>query len=208
MRLALVLACALLVLPGSAAAAILIEATRAGEPIRLVIDRLAMRVLVEKDTRPWLVDLAAGVVYPPGDQAEPIHARFRPGVSDLPPYRLERFGPGPIQVGHPTVYHVLFVQDEVCAEVLSTPWTIPFIDPAVQALTLVDRIGGERIPTSAEACPRIPFTTLAADGWPMLAGKLDQPIFKTRTFRMDYRPAPGELEVPARFQPPAPAAGG
>ena len=204
---ALALVALLLLVPVMARAAILIEASRAGEPLRLVIDRLAMRVLVEKDTRPWLVDLAAGVVYPPGGAAQPIHARFRPGHGDLPPYRLERFGPGPIQVGHPTVYHVLFVQDEVCAEVLSTPWTLPFIDPAVQALTLVDRIEGEAMPTPAEACPRIPFTTLAADGWPMLAGKLEQPIFRTRTFRMDYQPEPGELDVPPRFQAPVPAAG-
>lgn len=199
----LLAALALLALPAATDAAVLIEATRQGLPLRLVIDRQTERVRVQEGPADHLVDLGRGLVYtlepaPPGRS----HARFRPGHDRLPPYRLDPFGPGPIRAGNATIYHVLFTGDDVCAEVLATPWMRPFVDPGVRALAILDARArratgpGGRPPTSAEACAMVPITTLAAAGWPMLVGKLDQPTFETRTIRFDYQPAPDELALP------------
>jgi hypothetical protein len=184
----------LLALPATAHAEILIEATAYGEDLRIVVDRPRERVLIEGGGERVLVDHLAGTVRRSGAGGESVtHARFRPGKDVPPPYRLEPFGPGPIYAGHGSVYHVLFDQDRVCAELLLSAWMRPFLDPAVRALAILERLDGAR---TADPCQRVPITTLAAGGWPLLAGSIDRPLFATRSLRFDYRPAPGELDPP------------
>ena len=98
-----------LMLPASGQAAALIEARFNGAPVRLVADRATNRVLLEAGKTRALFDLAGGSVYLGEDGAvRRIHARYRPGYEELP-YRIERFGPGPVIAGYVTTYHVLFV---------------------------------------------------------------------------------------------------
>jgi len=199
-RLALfiLVACGLLT---EARAAVLIEARAGEEDLRLVIDRASERVLVRRDGTEALFDLARGEVYlwRSGSTPERRRVRFRPGHEAPPPYRLEVFGPGPVRAGHASVYHVLFVEDRVCAEVLVSGWMRPFVDPAVRALAMLEQLEGWG--DGADPCAEIPITTLAAAGWPIMAGKLEQPAFETREIRFDYTPAPDELATPAPFRP-------
>ncbi len=190
----------LLYLPVAAAsAAVLIEAREGERDLRLVIDRAQGRVLLERGGARTLFDLHAGDLYvqAPGTKTRKIHAYYRPGHQPLPPYRIEVFGPGPVISGHASVYHVLFVEDQVCAEILVSAWMRPFVDPAVRALALVDQLDGR---DKDEPCARIPFATLAAAGWPLLAGKIDHPTFKTLSIRFDYQPPASELALPERYE--------
>lgn len=195
----LVLAAVVSCLPALADAAVEIEASAENGHLRLVIDRERARVLVQKDATASLVDLRAGDVYlDSGDGApERIRVRFRPGHEEPAAYRLEPFAPGPVVAGHASRYHVLFVEDQVCAEILVSGWMRPFVDPAVRALALLDELKGA---ARDDPCAEIPFATLAAAGWPLLSGKIDSPTFETLAIRFDYRPKPGELAVPELFE--------
>ena len=197
--LAVAALCGWLALPQGVAAAVLIEAQRAGRPLQVVVDRAAQRVLLRSGGVETLVDLAAGLIYVRGQDgaASRAHAYFRPGHDAPPPYRVEPFGPGPMVAGHGSTYHVLFVEERVCAEAMVSGWMAPFLDPAVRAIALLEGLGG---PPPQDACAAIPFTTYAAAGWPLMSGKADHPTFVTKSIRFDYDPAPGELAPPASFR--------
>ena len=186
---------AALVLPASGQAAALIEARINGAPVRLVADRAANRVLLEAGATRALFDLAGGSVYVgEGGATRRIHARYRPGYGELP-YRIERFGPGPVIAGYVTTYHVLFVGEQVCAELMTAGWTTPFVDPAIRALAMLEALE----PPSDDPCQKIPFTTYATTGWPLIAGKIDHPTIETTRIAFDYKPQPDELAPPAAF---------
>ncbi len=55
-------------------------------------------------------------------------------------------------------------------------------------------------PTSEDPCQDIPFTTYAATGWPLIAGKIDHPTFETTKIAFDYKPQPDALSPPAVFE--------
>jgi hypothetical protein len=192
-------ACGGLALPDGVTAAVLIEAQKYGRPVQLVVDRGQQRVLLRSGATETLVDLAAGLIYVRGEggAVSRAHARFRPGHDAPAPYRVERFGPGPMVAGHGSTYHVLFDEERVCAEAMVSGWMAPFVDPAVRAIALLEQLG-RRAPE--DACAAIPFTTYAAAGWPLMSGKADHPTFVTDAIRFDYEPAPGELAPPASFR--------
>jgi hypothetical protein len=184
-----------LVLPASGQAAALIEARINGAPVRLIADRAADRVLLEAGAMRALFDLAGGSVYVgEGGIVRRVPARYRPGY-DEPPYRIERFGPGPMIAGYAATYHVLFIGEQVCAELMSVGWMTPFVDPAIRALALLEALA----PGTDDPCERIPFATYAAAGWPLIAGKIDHPTIETSKITFDYEPQPDELTPPAAF---------
>jgi hypothetical protein len=187
---------AALVLPASGEAAALIEARINGAPVRLVADRATDRVLLEAGATRALFDLAGGSVYlGEGGAVQRVHARYRPG-HDEPPYRIERFGPGPKIAGYVTTYHVLFIDEQVCAELMTVGWMAPFVDPAIRALAMLEVLR----PAPEDPCQEIPFTTYAATGWPLISGKIDHPTIETTRIAFDYEPQQGELAPPASFQ--------
>jgi hypothetical protein len=96
--------------------------------------------------------------------------------------------------GNGSTYHVLFDLEKVCAEAMLSGWMGPFVDPAVRALALLERLSAR---VAADACAAVPFTTYAAAGWPLMAGKADRPTFVTTAIRFDYEPVAGELSPPA-----------
>jgi hypothetical protein len=124
------------------------------------------------------------------------HARYRPGHDRPAPYRIERFGPGPVVAGHASSYEVLFVDERICAEMMLSQWMRPFLDPAIRTIALIQQTVGA---AQTDACGDIPFATYAAAGWPVLAGKSDRPTLETRTIAFDYEAAPEELMPPATF---------
>ena len=197
MRLALLaLAWLLLLAPAAARGAVLIEMTVGAAPLRVVIDRPQQRVLIAEGERQTWFDLNAGLVYHrAGDgPARRAHARYRPGHDRPPPYRIERFGPGPIVAGQASTYQVLFVDERICAEMMLAEWMRPFVDPAIRAMASIQQLRGGH---AEDACGGIPLATYAAAGWPLLAGKADHPTLATRTIAFDYTPGPEELTPPA-----------
>ena len=70
--------------------------------------------------------------------------RYRPGYEEPAPYRIERFGPGPMIAGNASTYHVLFDEERVCAEAMLSGWMTPFVDPAVRALALLEQLSAPR----------------------------------------------------------------
>jgi hypothetical protein len=201
MRRWLLTACVLAMppaVPGVVQAAVLIEARIEAADVRLVADRNLDRVLLSAGSVRALFDLAAGFVYVSEGAGTPrrVRARYRPGYLEPPPYRVEPFGPGPVLGGYVTTYHVLFVDEQVCAELMVSGWMTPFVDPAIRALALLEAL----VPTDDDACQRIPFATYAATGWPMMAGKIDRPTIETKEIAFNYRPPPDELAPPTAFE--------
>jgi hypothetical protein len=170
-------------------AAILIEARKEREALRMVIEAGQQRAMIVTPRGRSVIDLDTGRIYAQsaGGTARqlPIARGEAPGA-----YRVTPWGPGPVIAGHATVYHVITYGDEICAEMLVSSWMQPFMAPVVQALDVLDGMGA---PAGGYGCARIPFRVYAAAGWPMLAGKIDHLTFETRAIRFDYDPIPGEL---------------
>lgn len=199
MRIALLtLVGALHLVSGVARAATLIEMNAGAEPLRLVIDRPQQRVLIESAERRTWFDLHGGLVYHREGKGPAVraHARYRPGHDEPPPYRIERFGPGPIVAGQASTYEVLSLEDRICAETMLSEWMLPFLDPAIRAIASMQQTLGT---APADPCAGIPFATYAAGGWPLIAGKSDRPTLVTKSVAFDYAAAPEELMPPEGF---------
>jgi hypothetical protein len=194
----LLAAAALSVLPQlSATAAILIEARKHGEPFRIVIDNEHQRALVSTAAGDSLIDLAAGEVYvrgPDGVASQVAIGQEAPPVSGL--YRVEPWGPGPVIAGQSTVYHVITYGGQICAEMLVSGWMKPFVAPVVEALDRLEELSGT---PRGQGCERIPFAVYAAQGWPIMAGKIDHLTFETESVRFDYQPSARELALPVHY---------
>ena len=190
------IALCLLVVPVSGHTAALIEMRIHGAQVRLVADRAGARALLSAGDMRALFDLAGGSVYvSAGGISRRVHARFRPGYADTP-YRVELFGAGPVLAGFVTRYHVLFIGEQICAELMAASWMTPFVDPAVRALGILEALQ----PSAADPCGTVPLTTYAAVGWPLIAGKIDHPTLETTKIAFDYQPQGGELVLPTSFE--------
>ena len=163
---------------GPAWAGILVEGTLEGLPVRVelgavVTDKAVVTVAGERR----LVNLAK-----PRSPAEP--------------YRLTRWSNGPPVAGYGSNYNVLTLDGTICGEVLAAPWMEPFLMPAVQALALVQASDPRLAPKQREGCGAIPFATFAYNGFPLMAGWRDEPVFVTSSIRFDH-PTPAELQPPS-----------
>jgi hypothetical protein len=170
-------------------AAVLIEARRQHDALRMVVDLEQQRALIVTPRGQSVIDLARNRIYV-GGAAGSRELPIRPGAAALGAYRITPWGPGPVVAGHATVYHVITYDDEICAEMLVSGWMQPFMAPVVQALDVLDDM-----PAQGNGCGRIPFAVYAAAGWPMLAGKIDHLTFETTAIRFNYAPLPGELST-------------
>ncbi len=182
----------------SAEAAILIEAHKYGEPFRMVIDSERQRALISTARGDSLVDLQQGQIYVRGPGG--VARRVPIGPAPLPVsrlYRVEPWGPGPVVAGQSTVYHVITYGDQICAEMLVSGWMKPFVAPVAQALDLLEDLSGT---PRGHGCERIPFSVYAAQGWPIMAGKIDHLTFETRSVRFDYQPPARELALPVHYE--------
>lgn len=181
-----------------AGAAVLIEATKHGEPFRMVVDNRQQRALITTTRGEGLVDLARGELYVRGPGAIARKMRIEtPQALGSTVYRVEPWGPGPVMSGHATVYHVISHGEEICAEMLVSGWMSDFVRPPVQALDLLEDVSGT---PRGHGCGRIPFAIYAAAGWPMIAGKLDHLTFETHELSFDYQPRERELALPVHYE--------
>ena len=109
------------------------------------------------------------------------------------PYRLTRWSAGPPVAGYGSSYNVLTLDQTICGEVLAAPWMQEFLAPAVRALALVQHSDSRLAAKRREGCGAIPFATYAYNGFPLMAGWRDEPVFVTERIRFDH-PTPAELQ--------------
>ena len=178
-----------------AAGALLIEGVFSGKTLRIVVDRETEEAEVTFGEKRHVFDLGSG-------EAHRIEAdgTLRPAelaaTEAAPRPEIQAWGPGPTIAGHASVYHVMTLDEEICGELLISPWMKPFIDPAIEALSILERIKGEGgiLETGLDgACGDLPFSSYALTGWPLMAGSIDEPIFTTRQISFDYTPSGDEL---------------
>lgn len=167
-------ALAAVLLAWPAAAGILIEATFEGVPVRVELGAAPDRAMVTMGGKRELVELRP-VTVPPG-------------------YRLTPWSPGPVIAGYGTTYNVLTRDASICGEVLAATWMTPFLEPAAQALSQLQQREGKLAPTAREGCGAMPFGLFARNGWPLMAGWKDSPVFETRLLRFDHE-ASAELDI-------------
>ncbi len=178
-----------------AAGALLIEGRLAGETIRIVVDAEAEQAEVMVGRERHRVDLAADKAQRVAEDGRVSEEVLAPETGSQAP-EIQPWGPGPTIAGHPSVYHVMSVGDEVCGEVLISPWMKPFVGPAVEALAILERVKGEGgiAPIDLDGpCGKLSFSSYAALGWPLMAGSVDRPIFETESIDFAYVPRAGEL---------------
>ncbi|MGI9508887.1 MAG: hypothetical protein ACR2QJ_06015 [Geminicoccaceae bacterium] len=179
-----------------AAGALLIEGVLGGEALRIVVDTDGTEAEVTLGDNRHFLDLGTGKAH--RIQADgTLKAATMAAREAGPRPEIQPWGPGPSIAGYSSVYHVIQVGGEICGELLISPWMKPFVDPAVEALSILERVKGEGgiKPTGLEgACGDLPFSSYALAGWPLMAGGIDQAIFKTETISFDYEPSGDERE--------------
>lgn len=177
-----------------ASGALLIEGIFSGKALRIVVDEESAAAEVTLGEDRHFLDLAAG-------KAHRIEADGTVQAVEMvareagPKPKIEPWGPGPSIAGYSSVYHIMQLEGEICGELLISPWMKPFVDPAVEALSILERVEGSGIrPSGLEgACRQLPFSSYAQLGWPLMAGSIDRPIFKTETISFNYEPGGSEL---------------
>ncbi|NJO37468.1 MAG: hypothetical protein HC871_07445 [Rhizobiales bacterium] len=179
----------------TARSALLIEGNLAGKTLRIVVDTALAKADVTVGSDRHRVDLARGEVHLVEADGTIREEELTASAGRLVP-EIKPWGPGPTIAGHASVYHVMTLGDEICSELLISPWMKPFVDPAVQALAIVERVKGKIGVGSTGldgACGELPFSSFAHAGWPLMAGGMDQPIFETEAISFDYEPSGDEL---------------
>ena len=174
---------ALTLAAASAQAGILVEGELEGQEVRVELGAIVTdRAVVTVDGDRQVVELS------------------RPAPASADPYRLTRWSGGPSVAGYGSNYNVLTLDETICGEVLAAPWMEEFLAPAVRALALVQRSDARIAPKKREGCGAIPFAVYAYNGFPLMAGWRDEPVFVTRRIRFDH-PTPAELQPPAADKP-------
>jgi hypothetical protein len=188
---------ALLVTGGAARAGMLVEALFNGQPVRAETGSDRNLVLVSVGGSRHLVDVERQYVYPlSGSDGQPIRAALLDDGSRMLPYDLRKWSPGPQVAGHASTYHVLQVGERICGEVLASAWMTPYIEPIIRSLELMQRIDPELRPVERDSCGAIPFTVYARNGWPLMAGWVDEAAFLTQTVRFDHHPDDAIFKTP------------
>lgn len=177
--------------------ALLIEGVFSGKALRIVVDEETAEADVTLDGKRHVLDLDAGEAHRIEVDGT-VHLAELSAKELAPLPEIQPWGPGPSIAGHASVYHVMRLNEEICGELLISTWMKPFIDPAIEALSILERIKGEGGIKSTGldgACGDLPFSSYALTGWPLMAGGIEQPIFRTKAISFNYRPNGDELNL-------------
>lgn len=197
MRLLACLACLVLLTAGDARAGILVEGLFNGQQLRAELGSDRNLVLVSVAGTRHLVDINSQYIYPmDGAGGAPVQAAIADDIGSLLPYTLRKWSAGPQVAGHASTYHVLQVDEQICGEVLASAWMTRFIEPIIRSLELMQRVDASLRPVDRENCGVIPFTVYARNGWPLMAGWIDEAAFLTETVRFDHHPDDALFQKP------------
>jgi hypothetical protein len=182
-------------------AGILIEATLEGTPLRAEVGRNPERVLITAAGRQRLIDLTSGQIWLVGERSiQPDVASATEDGSSGAAWRLEAWGRGPSVAGYGSTYNVLQRGETICAEVLASRWMAEFVEPVVRAIALLQRVEPALQPKARPGCGAVPFAVYARNGWPLMAGYRDAPIFRTHGIRFDHRVDPARFRIDGEAQ--------
>lgn len=174
---------------GEARAGMLVEARFNGNQLRVETGTDRNLVLIDVAGTRHLVDVRRQHVYRmDGGPAGPIQPALIDDAVRQLPYALQQWSAGPQVAGHASTYHVLQVGEAICGEVLASAWMTPFIEPITRSLELLQRIEPALRPVERDGCGAIPFAVYARNGWPLMAGWVDEATFLTQTVRFDHYP--------------------
>ena len=179
-----------------AAAALLIKGDLDGKTLRILVDTNTSKAEVTLGQVRHRIDLEADKAQAVKTDGTLHQQEVAERANPKPTLQIKPWGPGPTVAGHASVYHVMTLGDEICGEVLISPWMKPFVSPAVEALAILERIKGDHGIKSAKLdgpCGALPFTSYAEAGWPLMAGGMNQRLFTTESISFDYAPSGDEL---------------
>ena len=179
-----------------AAGVLLIEGVLSGKALRIVVDEVSAEAEVTLGEDRHFLDLTAGKAHRI-DADGSIHAAEMAAGRPVPNPRSCLGGRDRRSPAIRPSTTSCSSMERCCGELLISPWMKPFVDPAVEALSILERVkgGGGIEPSGLEgACAELPFSSYAQAGWPLMAGSIDRPIFKTETISFNYEPRAGELD--------------
>lgn len=185
---------------GVVQAGIVVDGRMAGLTVRIELGDSPERVALAVDGKQRLVDLATSEVYlldGPGPRR--VKAAMLDDLEPYHPYVLQHWYGGPMVAGHGSTYHILKLDEAICGEVAASEWMKPFLEPAIRAVELVQRLDRRIGPKRREGCGAVPFEAYARNGFPLMAGWKDEPFWVTERIRFDHQPGPRTFELPASF---------
>ncbi|MEO1017084.1 MAG: hypothetical protein AAFY56_05265 [Pseudomonadota bacterium] len=159
-----------------------VSSASAGTLVEAQVNGLPLRIEAGSSQTPTDVVLN-GDAY----TTEPERSRSLGGNSS--DFTLKEYGPGPIVAGHISRYAILFRGDEICGEILFSPWMTPFLEPAVHAIAALQDTDPRLALVLEPSCGPVPFAILASAGWPLLAASKTQEPFRTLQVRFDFQRA-------------------
>jgi hypothetical protein len=167
----------------------LVEGRLQGVPIRLEVGRDPALVRVRLADAERLVDLKKEQVFQLGRRPAVVNVAALPDPTSSSRYDLTYWGGKRLTLaGEKGGYYVLTLHDATCGEALVATWTRPLVAPLVGAVELLQRSEPRIRPKVRKSCGAIPFRAYATEGWPLLAGWIDAPVFETSRLDMEYRP--------------------
>ena len=180
-------------------AATLVETSVGGVPVWLVDDPRHERVLIASRGGSKLIDLRSRTVYmiAPNGTAQKVHVdAFRKVNVEVPPFEIEKLGPGPRVADYATTRFRLSVGGQTCSVIDANLTLTEPLKRAMRAVELLDRIDNAVQGVNRPLCERIPFREYARIGWGLRVADTDSPVVETVAVIRDYAPNEEELALP------------
>jgi len=180
-------------------AATLVETSVGGVSVWLVDDPRNERVLIASHGGSKLIDLRSRIVYmiAPDGTAQKVHVdAFRKVRAEVPPFEIEKLGPGPRVAEYATTRFRLSVGGQTCSVIDANLSLMEPLKHAMRAVELLDLIDTALQGENRPLCERIPFREYARIGWGLRVADSDSPVIETIAVIRDYAPNPEELALP------------
>ena len=179
----------LLIVGQQASAGILWKTTIRGEKLQFELGENPDRVLVATGDERFLVDLKRSAIYQrSGQNWQKLELAPASNQVLRHPIHMRRWGPGPVIAGHRTTFHILQLDELICAEVLVSIWMRSFLEPFAKSLTLLQRILPNLSPSTDDSqCGALPLEIILRKGWPLMIGRLNGIMLKTEKLDFDHQ---------------------
>ncbi len=180
-------------------AATLVETSVGGVSVWLLDDPSNERVLIASRGGSKLIDLRSRIIYmiAPDGSAQKVRVdAFRKASADVPPFEIEKLGPGPRVAEYATTRFRLSVGGQTCSVIDANLSLVEPLKHAMRAVELLDRIDTAVQGENRPLCERIPFREYARIGWGLRVADSDSPVVETVAVIRDYAPNEEELALP------------
>lgn len=186
---------------GTALSATLIETAVGNVSVWLLDDPRNERVLIASRGGSKLIDLKSRVIYmiAPDGSAQMVRVdAFRKARAEIPPFEIEKLGPGPRVADYATTRFRLSVGGQTCSVIDANLTLVAPLKRAMRAVELMDQIDMAVQGENRPLCERIPFREYARIGWGLRIADKDAPVVETVAVIRDYAPNEEEIALPLR----------